>query len=64
LLRDATGRRRHAEEYYRKALYLDPHHAEAAMHLALLMDQAGKPSEAAVLRSRVKRIASHGERQS
>ncbi len=49
-----------AERYYRKALYLDPHHGEAATHLALLIERQGRAEEAAVLRRRVERIASHG----
>lgn len=36
LLSDAAGQVRAAEGYYRKALYLDPRHAEARAHMAAL----------------------------
>jgi chemotaxis protein methyltransferase WspC len=54
-VRDATGDRREAEIHYRKALYLDPHHEEALVHLALLMETQDKKAEAQVLRARATR---------
>jgi chemotaxis protein methyltransferase WspC len=56
LVRDASGSHAEAAECYRKALYLDPYHHEALIHLALLMDKLDRKSEADVLRSRVRRL--------
>ena len=56
LVRDATGSRSEACDYYRKALYLDPDHSDAQIHLAFLMDQQGNRAGAQVLRSRAQRL--------
>jgi chemotaxis protein methyltransferase WspC len=65
LVRDATGNQREAVGYYRKALYLEPNHYEAQIHLALLMEKQGDTAGAQVLRDRARRLeqqhkASHG----
>ena len=57
LVRDASGNHADAASYYRKALYLDPNHGEALMHLALLLEDQGKAREAQLLRDRMKRLA-------
>ena len=57
LVRDASGNHADAASYYRKALYLEPNHAEALIHLALLLEDQGKVREAQVLRDRMKRLA-------
>ena len=44
-----------AESCYRRALYLDPAHADALVHLALLLDQRGDAGEARRLRARARR---------
>jgi chemotaxis protein methyltransferase WspC len=44
---------------YRKALYLEPRHADALVHLALLMEQQGERAEARVLLSRASRLSRH-----
>jgi chemotaxis protein methyltransferase WspC len=41
LLHDAAGRVREAAEHYRKALYLDPQHREALVHLAVTLQKSG-----------------------
>jgi chemotaxis protein methyltransferase WspC len=41
LLHDSAGRVREAAEHYRKALYLDPQHAEALAHLAVVLQKQG-----------------------
>jgi len=41
---------------YRKALYLDPNHAEVLIHLALLLEKVGKKAEAQLLRQRTTRL--------
>ncbi len=57
LVRDATGNPSEAAGYYRKALYLDPNHYEAQVHLALLVEKQGDAAGALVLRNRARRIA-------
>ena len=56
LVRDATGNHPEAATYYRKALYLDPDHHEALIHLALLMEQQGSATGARALRDRARRV--------
>jgi chemotaxis protein methyltransferase WspC len=56
LVRDATGNQSEAEKYYRKALYLEPCHAEALIQLALLIETRGDRAGAQVLRNRARRL--------
>jgi chemotaxis protein methyltransferase WspC len=56
LVRDASGNPTEAERCYRKALYLDPHHDEVLAHLTLLLEKAGRTSEAQLLRERTHRL--------
>jgi chemotaxis protein methyltransferase WspC len=56
LVRDATGSESEAGDCYRKALYLDPDHADAQIHLAFLMERRGDVAGAQVLRSRARRL--------
>ena len=56
LVRDATGSESEARDYYRKALYLDPDHGDAQIHLAFLMEKQGDRAAAQVLRSRAQRL--------
>jgi len=44
---------------YRKALYLEPRHADALVHLALLMEQQGQRAEAQLLLNRASRLSRH-----
>lgn len=60
LIRDATGNRPEAAEYYRKTLYLDPNHQEALVHLALLLDKQGDAAGAKVLNDRAGRLDRRG----
>jgi chemotaxis protein methyltransferase WspC len=57
LVRDASGNADDAAVYYRKALYLDPGHQDALVHLALLMEKQGLKSEAQTLWNRARRLA-------
>jgi chemotaxis protein methyltransferase WspC len=57
LVRDASGRWSDAEAWYRKALYLDQHHEQALLHLALLLERHARPTEARVMRQRLRRVA-------
>jgi chemotaxis protein methyltransferase WspC len=56
LVRDAAGNKAQAEEYLRKALYLDPNHYEALVHLAVLAEQQSDPQGAQQFRQRAQRV--------
>jgi chemotaxis protein methyltransferase WspC len=56
LLCDATGDQSDAVDYYRKALYLDPNHYEALIHLATCLERQGNTTAALVLRNRARRV--------
>jgi chemotaxis protein methyltransferase WspC len=56
LVRDANGSQAQAIETYRKALYLDPNHHEALVHLALLLAKQGDTAGAQVLQQRGRRL--------
>jgi chemotaxis protein methyltransferase WspC len=57
LVRDATGNHAEAAEFYRKALYLEPQHPEALVHLAMLLESQGDKAGAKVLNDRARRGA-------
>ena len=52
VIHDAARALEKAEECYRKAIYIEPHHAEALAHLALLLEARGLTAEARRLRRR------------
>jgi chemotaxis protein methyltransferase WspC len=52
----AAGRIDAATECFRKALYLEPDHAEALEHMILICNQRGEAEQAAGLRRRLQRI--------
>ena len=56
LVRDAMGSHHQAALCYRKALYLEPGHSEALMHLALLLEKQGDAAGARRLRERARRV--------
>ena len=56
MVRDAAGAPADAAVWYRKALYLDPHHQEALLHLALVVEQLGEYPEGRRLRARAARV--------
>jgi chemotaxis protein methyltransferase WspC len=60
LLHDAAGRPDRAGENYRKALYLDPTHEEALVHLATLLRGEGDEGGAARLLDRAQRLRAAG----
>jgi chemotaxis protein methyltransferase WspC len=62
VVRDAAGDVEAAAACYRKALYLEPAHADAVMHLALLVERQGHAAEAKVLWSRARRLTAGGGR--
>ena len=62
VVRDAAGGVDAAAASYRRALYLEPAHADAVMHLALLVERQGRETEAKVLWSRARRLTAGGAR--
>jgi chemotaxis protein methyltransferase WspC len=61
LIRQAAGNAAQAEHCFGRAVYLQPDHYEALIHLALLMEHRGDTAMAAVLRQRAQR-AQHNAR--
>lgn len=57
VVRDALGDHSQAAALYRKALYLEPGHAEALAHLALLAAKSGDAAGAKRLQLRAERVA-------
>lgn len=55
LIRDATGDSAAAMESYKKALYLDPDHLDALLHLAFLLERSGDAASAQRFRERARR---------
>ncbi|MFV3403447.1 MULTISPECIES: CheR family methyltransferase [Pseudomonas] len=62
LLSDTEGDAAQAIIHYRKALYLDPQHPEALMHLAALLASQGDQSGARRLQARAARVGRESER--
>lgn len=58
LIADARGQADHAQDFYRKALYLDPDHYEALTHLAVLLDAAGDTAASKRMMNRAQRVLS------
>jgi chemotaxis protein methyltransferase WspC len=54
---DALDDSQRATQSYRKAIYLDPNHTEALVHLALLAERRGDAPEARRLHERARRVA-------
>ncbi|MNG05959.1 putative biofilm formation methyltransferase WspC [compost metagenome] len=55
LLSDVAGSALEAQGYYRKALYLEPQHPDALMHLAALLQSQGDTAGARRLQARAAR---------
>ncbi|ATX82706.1 MCP methyltransferase, CheR-type [Mariprofundus ferrinatatus] len=64
LILDTQGEKERAKDGFRKALYLDPNHYEALVHLALLLDQGGELKAAEQLRARMQRLKGRQRAQS
>ena len=56
LVRDASGSRAEAADFYRKTLYLEPSHQEALRQLAGLLEGQGDKAGAKVLSDRARRL--------
>jgi chemotaxis protein methyltransferase WspC len=52
VIQSALGNQAEAERLFRKALYLDPKHVDALLHLALSKERAGRADLAGRLRRR------------
>ncbi|MCU0516668.1 MAG: chemotaxis protein CheR [Oscillatoria sp. Prado101] len=52
----AAGNPEQAEQYFYKAIYLEPNHEQALTHLALLKERRGDLAGAAILRQRIQRL--------
>ena len=55
-LQQATGQGHRAEQCFQKALYLQPRHEEALMHLVLVKEQRGDVAGAAIAHQRLERL--------
>jgi len=55
LISDTQGGKEQARTCLRKALYLEPDHYDALVHLALLLDELGEQAAAGRLRARIER---------
>lgn len=62
LLSDTEGDARQAQTHYRKALYLEPQHPEALLHLAMLLAAQGDEAGARRLHERAARAGRGAER--
>lgn len=60
LLHDTSGKQVQAQDFYRKALYLDPQHQETLAHLAALLAARGDTAGAKRLQERASRGVKHG----
>jgi chemotaxis protein methyltransferase WspC len=56
LIRDCAGEQQQADLLYRKALYLEPDHHDALIHLALLNEKSGNDAIAKVFKGRARRL--------
>ena len=61
VIQQARGESDAAADAFRKALYLDPDHREALVHVMLLAARRGDTGRAAALRDRLARINPGGE---
>jgi len=60
LIREAEANEAEANNLFRKAVYLNPHHYEALVHLAVLYESQGNLAAAAVYRARASRLSKDG----
>jgi chemotaxis protein methyltransferase WspC len=61
VLHQARQEKEPAVRCFQRALYLEPGHREALMHLMLLCHEQGDEAQAARLRRRLERAAAGGE---
>jgi chemotaxis protein methyltransferase WspC len=56
MINESLNKPEEAEEYYHKALYLEPYHYESLVHLILIFENKGWKDRAALLRKRIEKI--------
>ena len=56
LVNELTDKRKLAEDYWKRCIYLQPDHYEALCHLALLAETNNDPGAAAALKARAARV--------
>ena len=61
IIYNALSRTTEAEQAFRKALYLDPDHYEALIHLSLLLDKKGETHTSSLLKKRVVKTGTTGK---
>jgi len=60
LLLEALDNEERAEEFFNKAIYLDPNHYESLNHLSFVVEHRGDKKRAAHLRRRAQRVSQKG----
>jgi chemotaxis protein methyltransferase WspC len=60
---ESAGDAASAEEFFRKALYLDPYHYESLMHMSLILERDGDVEGSRLYRGRAGRALSRQERE-
>ena len=60
LMLEAMDNEERAEEFFNKAIYLDPNHYEALNHLSFVVEDRGDKKRAAHLRRRAQRVSERG----
>ncbi len=55
IINEANDRHEVAEQFYRKALFLNPEHTESLLHLSLMLEAAGRHTTARAFYQRLKR---------
>jgi len=61
IVSEASGNKVEAERFYQKALYLDPRHKEALVHMMLMAQQRGDDNSAANFRRRLNQVQEAGD---
>ena len=63
VIRESAGNAAAAEDFFRKALYLDPYHYESLMHMSLILERYGDVEGSRLYRGRAGRALSRQERE-
>ena len=50
-----------AEDFFQKALYLDPFYYEALLHMSLLYEKKDDQARASIIRERIRRVDSESK---
>jgi chemotaxis protein methyltransferase WspC len=63
VIRESAGNAAAAEDFFRKALYLDPYHYESLMHMSLILERYVDVEGSRLYRGRAGRALSRQERE-